>query len=703
MKSLVPNARPELLAPVGSPEALIAAVRCGADAVYLGAGRFHARQHSTPFSEEELARTVAYCHERGVAVHLTLNTLVRENEFSDALREAELAAKLGVDALIVQDRGLAAALHRAAPELTLHASTQLTCHTPAGVRFLKDRGFSRVVLAREMTEAEIAACCKEDCEIEVFVHGALCMSVSGQCLLSAFLGGRSGNRGHCAQPCRLPFCLHSAPKETDRALSLKDLSLISHLPSLTALGVDSLKIEGRMKRPEYVAAAVTACRAALDGTPPDEALLEDLRAVFSRSGFTDGYFTDRRTIAMFGSRTKDDVTAAPAAQKRLASLYRRERVSVPLTMSLTMHRLQPLSLTLSDRDGHRVTVCGDIPRDSANPLPNERIRSALLKLGDTPFAADTVTLDRDAEADAPLSAVNALRREACAVLLARRGEAKAIPFAAAPANAYAPYTPAKPALVVRLPSEDRVSEALLSDADALVLPLDTAPAVWQSLSARLPLGAEIPRGLFGREDAIKRSLAAAKANGASFAVAHNVGAVPLCREVGLPAVGGFGLHTFNAATAHVHFDDGLVGCTLSPELSFAQMRFAAAAPLPMGAVLYGRVPLMLLRNCPASAARGCRDCKQDRALIDRKGAVFPLQCAGGCADLLNSVPLYTADALDDLPPLAFWWLHATTESKEELSRLTAAYRAAADGNEAPKASALLPKGFTRGRTAKGVE
>ncbi|MBQ3094630.1 MAG: U32 family peptidase, partial [Clostridia bacterium] len=245
--------RPELLAPVGSREALTAAVRCGADAVYLGAGRFHARQHASPFDDAALAEAVAYCHAHGMAVHMTLNTLVRDGEMAAALFDAERAAALGVDALIVQDRGLAAAIRRAAPDMVLHASTQLTCHTPAGVRELRDSGFSRVVLAREMTRDEIAACCKEDCEIEAFVHGALCMSVSGQCFLSAMLGGRSGNRGQCAQPCRLPFCVGARPQEGDRALSLKDNALYPYVREMGELGVSSLKIEGRMKRPEYVA------------------------------------------------------------------------------------------------------------------------------------------------------------------------------------------------------------------------------------------------------------------------------------------------------------------------------------------------------------------------------------------------------------------------------------------------------------------
>ncbi|MBQ3068522.1 MAG: U32 family peptidase [Clostridia bacterium] len=692
----------ELLAPVGSPDALIAAVRCGADAVYLGAGRFHARQHSTPFDDTALEDAVRYCHQRGVQVHLTLNTLVREDEFRDAVQTAERAAALGIDALIVQDRGLAAAVHRAAPSLTLHASTQLTCHTPAGVDLLRDAGFSRVVLAREMSADEIAACCHRGCEIETFVHGALCMSVSGQCLLSAFLGGRSGNRGHCAQPCRLPFRLQESRDCEERALSLRDLSLFDRVQELKTLGVRSLKIEGRMKRPEYVAAAVSVCRAAIDGTPVDETLVSDLQSVFSRSGFTDGYYTARRTVDMFGHRTKEDVTAAPAAQKRLAALYRRERAAVPLAMTLTLREDAPLTLTAADRDGHATSAAGERPRQSDNPLSDERLTAALRKLGDTPFFAEDITVDRDVTADVPLSAVNALRREVTASLLEARAACAPVPFAYTSPASVPATTPAMPALCLRLSDAAKADPTVLSRCALTAVPLSTAPARLKELAAYGRIAVEIPRGMFGQEEAIQNALVTAKASGACAAVCHTVGALPLAAKAGLPAVGGFGLHTFNAETLAVHHADGLQAATLSPELSAAQMRFAAQSPLPVGAMLYGRVPLMLLRNCPAKARIGCRHCDKGSVLTDRMGARFPLQCEGGCADLLNSVPLYLGDRVDRLPPLAFWWLYMTDESPTQITRLTEAFDRARHGQPVPAAD-LLAGGFTRGRLEKGVD
>lgn len=690
------NTKPELLAPVGSPEALLAAVRCGADAVYLGAGRFHARQNASPFDEAALKDTIDYCHERGVAVHLTLNTLVREDEFSDALADAARAARLGADALIVQDRGLAAAIRAMCPDLTLHASTQLSCHTPAGVKKLAAEGFSRVVLAREMTKDEIAVCCETGVEIETFVHGALCMSVSGQCFLSALLGGRSGNRGECAQPCRLPFAVENAPREGDRQLSLKDLSLFDRVRELAAMGVASLKIEGRMKRPEYVAAAVSVCRAALDGKPIDAELMDDLRAVFSRSGFTDGYFTGRRDVAMFGSRTKEDVLAAPAAQKRLAGLYHKEMPRTVVSATLTVRQNEPLTLTLTD--GTRtVTVEGACAGKSDSPLPIERLEGALRRCGGTPFAMETATVNRADGVDAALSAVKALRREAIERLLAARRETTSPPVAAwSPERLPAyPGKTAVPAVVVRLQDVSQWSDALIETAALVVLPLFAPLETLRTIAAVMPAAVEVPRGMFGSEERIQKQLVIAKEGGVKAALVHNVGALPLCKAAGLAVIGGFGLHTFNEETLRVHARDGLAAATLSFEPIARQPRLGEQAPLPVGRMVYGHLPLMLLRNCPASARRGCKGCGRDRVLIDRKGASFPLVCQNGCADLLNGVPLVLADRAEEWNRMAFILMHMTIETAAETARLASVFCDAANGIPAPEAKRLFPNGFTR--------
>ena len=409
--------KPELLAPAGSYDSLVAAVRTGADAVYLGVGAFNARRNAHNFSLESsedaacsLREAVSFCHGRGVKVHLALNTLVRDRELPEAMKIAQQACACGVDALIVQDRGLARCLRAAAPTMPLHASTQLSCHTPQGVRILREAGFSRVVLAREMSCEEIAACADLGCELEVFAHGALCMCVSGQCALSALLGGRSGNRGLCAQPCRLPFAVGHRPKEGEAALSLKDQSLYRHIDELKALGVASLKIEGRMKRPEYVAAATAVFRRLLDGETPDPQLVEDLQAVFSRSGFTDAYFTGKRGANLFGNRRAEDV-ASSAVLARLARLYDRETPRVAVSVRLTD---EPLRLTVSDGDGH--TVTSTAPSDTPvldKALSAERVTEQLKKAGGTPFA---VSVTEAVTPSVPLSAINALRRRAGEVL-----------------------------------------------------------------------------------------------------------------------------------------------------------------------------------------------------------------------------------------------------------------------------------------------
>lgn len=680
----------ELLAPAGSPEALTAAVRAGADAVYLGAPGFNARQSAHGFTDEELAAAVAYCHVRGVKVHLALNTLVKQDELPAALAAAARACALGVDALIVQDRGLARRIHAAAPQMPLHASTQLSCHTPAGVDALRDAGFSRVVLAREMSAAEIAACAGRGCELEIFVHGALCMAVSGQCYLSAMLGGRSGNRGWCAGPCRLPF--HAAddphPATDDYALSLRDLALARRFDELAALGVCSLKIEGRLKRPEYVAAA-TACYAALrDGKGPDQAALDRLQAVFSRSGFTDGYLAGERGSAMFGHRRREDVVAAEGVFKPLRALYARETPRVPLTMTLDA-TADEARLTVSDGERTVTTASATEPGDRP-PLPPERVTQQLQKTGGTPFFVQSVTTTG---AVGSVAALNALRRDALAALEQQRGAAAPIPFSENMPpiieRNYPPFFAAdRPRLLLRLARRDQLTDEVKALADGWFLPPGDA-------AGGDAFGIEIPRGLFGTEEAARRALAAAREAGVRYALVGNVGALPLAREAGLTAVGSFGLNITNRDALAAYAAEGLAAATLSMELAFPEMAFAADSPIPTGLLLYGRQPLMLMRNCPRRAARGdrCDGCTPERGVTDRLGVTFPTACEDGCTELLNSAPLYWADRLREVPRCAFWLLHFTVESPDEVAATLRAYRRGG----APR------EGITRGLYRRGVE
>ena len=402
----------EILAPAGSMESVVAAVRSGADAVYIGAKDFSARASAENFTIDEIKDVAAYCHERDVLVYLTLNTLIFDTELEDALALCQKAYSAGIDAVIVQDLGLAALIKKSMPDLALHASTQMSIHTPAGAKALKDFGFSRVVLARELSKAEIKEIAEAvDIELEVFVHGALCMSVSGQCYFSAMLGSRSGNRGRCAQPCRLPFKVKGG---NGFALSLKDSSLMGYLRELEEMGVKSAKIEGRMKRPEYVSAAVRACREGLDAGKVTEETAEMLRSVFSRTGFTDGYYKGKRDKNLFGYRMKEDVTSATdKLLSQIRNSYKDERKAVAVDMSLTLKSGEKAELEVSDGK-HTVTVySAEAAEIAANtPLSQENAEKNLSKTGGTPYFVQNIKFTTDGKAIVPAKELNALRRDA---------------------------------------------------------------------------------------------------------------------------------------------------------------------------------------------------------------------------------------------------------------------------------------------------
>jgi len=690
------SALPEILAPAGSPECLTAAVRCGAAAVYLGVEEFNARRNAHNFTIDSLGEAVAYCHARGVAVHLTLNTLLREDEIDRAVEVAVKAAKCGVDALIVQDVGLARRLGAVMPDMPLHASTQLSCHTPEGVKFLRDAGFSRVVLAREMSREEIAACADLGVELEVFVHGALCMSVSGQCYFSAMLGSRSGNRGACAQPCRLPFeptRENPRPCPADKAaLSLKDNCLVEYIRELSELGVASFKIEGRMKRPEYVAAATAVYAAAVRGETVSEAELERLKSVFSRSGFTTGYYASNRDGEMFGVRRHEDVTAAAPVLKELARTYDKEVPRVGISIGLTVSECES-RVTATDEDGNAVTVCGEGGVVAVNrPLDPERAKEQLSKTGGTPYYATDVTCVIGEGLTLPMAVINGLRRQAIEELTAVRSAVTAVACdATAQPQALPCRAPQKAKIVARLATAEQWSAALA--ADAVILPLSTDGETLRKIAAHTKVGVEIPRGMFGQEENIRRKLAQAKEAGAVFALCGNVGALPLAKEVGLAAVGGFGLNLTNRDAVAFYAERGLDAATLSMELTFGQMRGLTPSPLPVGMMVYGHQPLMLTRNCPRKCAGGsCGDCRH-QGITDRTGTAFPVMCAGGCAEVLNSVPLWWGDKMAEIPAADFHLFHFTVEDAAHCAAVLAAYQQ----------SGKPPAAITRGLYKRGVE
>ena len=696
-----PNHKPEILAPAGSMEALTAAVRSGADAVYLGAENFSARGNAQNFDRDALRQAVEYCHLAGVSVHLAVNTLLFDRELDQALELVRYACSLPVDAVIVQDWGLFRLLHRAAPALPLHASTQMSIHTPAGAKLLAEQGAQRVVLSRELSLPEIREIDDHvDVELEHFIHGALCMCVSGQCYFSAMLGSRSGNRGLCAQPCRLPF---SAKGGTGHDLSLKDLSVIPRIGELADVGVDSCKIEGRMKRPEYVAAATAACRFAADGKPIPADLLFNLESVFSRSGFTSGYPDSKLGVEMFGTRTYEDVTgASKPVLSALQSLYRNETPRVPIAMEVDIAPGEPVSLTVSDKENHTVTVTGATAETAEQrPLDPARCEAQLKKTGGTVFSVAEYRGTIHPQAALPVSVLNSLRRDALEQLSTLRCHRDAISFAM-PEKTAQPHTAEKP-MALRASfahvgnSKDIPDRA--KDCQLVFVPLSTDKGILRELLDRgFSLGVSLPRGMFGKEQAVRAALEAAAELGVRHGWTGNIGGVPLLREAGMAVHGGYSLNVANTESVAFLQSLGLCDTELSCELTLPQAARIGTA-LPRGLVVYGRLPLMLTRNCPAANhPDGCRGCEhrggnRPAAITDRKGVTFPIRCDGGCTTVYNSVPLVWSDKLRSMKNLDFAVLQFTVENPVETDEILQAYQTGLPFN--------IP--FTRGLYRRGVE
>ena len=673
----------EILAPAGSMESVIAAVRSGADAVYLGTKDFNARRNADNFDSESLKAAVDYCHKHGVKVHLTLNTLIADGELDDAQEAVRLACEAGVDAIIVQDLGLADIIHRCAPDMPMHASTQMSVQTPAGLKKLKKLGFTRAVLPREMSKDEIRRLCENSpIELECFVHGALCMCVSGQCYFSAMLGSRSGNRGACAQPCRLPF---GAPYGTGHDLSLKDLSLVDYIREMADMGVCSFKIEGRMKRPEYVAAAVKACRNSLDEITDNE-LRSDLRSVFSRSGFTDGYYQNKLGIGMFGTRQKDDVTAAAGVLKKLEKIYEKEVADTRVDFAFTGILGEPLSLA-AQADGKNVFVESESqPQPAVNKATTENtVRTQLEKCGGTRFIAGEIDIELDDGVFIPVSELNKLRRDALEKL-----ESTEKPDIKEFKNEFVsvkPHQGGRKRIICRFADIDTIPENW-DYIEQVIVPLGTESKVKKSVRVSV----EVPRGIFSDDEKILRQLKDAKAFGITEAWAGTLDGIALIQKAGLKANAFFGSNIFNSRSVKVLEDMGINKILLSAELTMSQAQ-SVGGEAPRGIFAYGRLPLMLTRNCPQKNGKSCSDCRQDGKLIDRRGIEFPIECRMGVNDILNSVPVYMADRLNEIRNMDFMLLYFTTESKEIVREIITAY-----------INSGKAKGdFTRGLLYRGVE
>lgn len=695
----------ELLSPAGSFESISAAVLNGADAVYLGLSEFNARRNAKNFTREELLRAVEYCHVRGAKVYVTLNTLLTDRELEQAAETAAFVNRSGADAVLVQDLGVLRMVKMAAPSLPVHASTQMSVHNLEGVRFAHGLGVSRVVLARELTKEQIAYICRHSpIEIEVFAHGSLCACYSGQCYFSSLIGRRSGNRGLCAQPCRLPYRF-MRPEET-YSLSLKDLALARHLNELAEMGVAAVKIEGRMKRPEYVALTARIYSAAIrEKRGPTRDELAALEAAFSRQGFTDGYYEGKKGPGMFGVHEikEDEHTKRLFAAARASYRAGQEAQRVGVRFYCLVREGRPVALAAEDENGNQAIAEGEVPQPAyARPILEAEIKTQLYKTGGTPFYCMDARVQLSEGLTLPYAAVNALRRNVLDELMKKR--------AAVPERGEGEFKPGvkyiarrePPVLTVSVLRAGQISAQLARLHPALayvpVEEIDASPGCLDPLFAEgVEAAAVLPRVIGDHEGArVVRMLERARSLGVRCVLAGNAGHFAYASAAGLALRGDFGLNVFNSQTLKELKHAGLLSATLSFELNLAQIADLSLC-MDSELIVYGRLPLMITENCIIKNRTGQHACENLNELSDRTGARFPLVKAFGCRnEILNSQKLFLADRQEDYAKLGLWGarLSFTTENPLECVQVMERYMGLG-GYE--------PNGYTRGLYYRGAE
>ncbi len=692
----------ELLSPAGSPEAVIAAVQNGADAVYLGMVNFNARQGAKNFTDEEFRKAVRYCRIRGCKVYVALNTLVNDRELESAVDSARLASSLGADGLIIQDLGLMKAVRCALPDIPIHASTQMSVHNLAGVQAAAEMGATRVVLARELSLEQIRFITERSTiETEVFVHGALCFCHSGQCYMSALIGRRSGNRGMCAQPCRLQYSLGG--RMDDYPLSLKDNCLADRLRELEDAGVTGLKIEGRMRRPEYTA-IVTGIYSKLlsDRRKPTEDEMRTLQSAFSRQGFTQGYF-DGDKKDMFGVREQDGEqpdSLFAAARKAYAEGELRR---VPIHFYTVVEKGEHIKAVAFDDDGNRAVAVGPVPeRAKRQGITDSYITEQMFKTGGTPYNCVENRAKADPGLYLPASEINELRRKLITELSEKRAEPpkrreyKLPPMPANRTRAADPVT----IFQVRVP-EQLTEELAELKPDYLYVP---AQIMSERPELLLPFAkngikpvAVLPRVITdGEVREVYKYLERCFGLGVREALAGNLGHVFIARGAGMKVRGDFGLNAFNSQTLDVLQKAGLISATASFELRLSQIK-DLRKPLDTEMIVYGRLPLMVSDQCIIRNSAGKCVCQTPGQLSDRRGSVFPVVKEFGCRNVIyNAHKLYMADRKEELWGAGLWGVRLmfSTESPRECAEVAKGFLGLSD---------YKPNVLTRGLYYRGVE
>ena len=691
----------ELLSPAGGLDSLIAAVQTGADAVYMGFGAFNARRSAKNFTDEEFASAVAYCHLRGVRVFLTLNTLLTDRELEQVAESLRKASDMGVDAVLVQDWGLLTLAREIVPDVPLHASTQMSLFTLGGANEAAALGLERVVLARELARDEIREICAGcPAEIEVFAHGALCMCYSGQCEMSAVVGERSGNRGACAQPCRLPYGVNG-PCRGGHPLSLKDANLSAYLGEMAEMGVACLKLEGRMKRPEYVAVVTGIYRRLLDEKrQPTAEESRRLEQAFSRSGFTDGYWLGKKGPQMFGTRPEN----APEPKELFAKareMYEngRENRKIPVNLRLSVRRGEPVRLggTCAVHGGAAFAMStGAVPEEARNrAVTAEELRQRLSKTGGTVFTADRIEIELDEGLTIPASAVNGLRRELLEELAKRRKDIPtrrklpALPLPDAPEGGQAMR------FTCSVQKAEQVTAALLAEKPAAVyVPVEELERLDPELDwGETELCAVLPRIFRTADETPLRQLLEQHPEASAVAIG-NLGHLPIVRGLNRTLRGDFGLNIFNSRALLFWQGQELASATVSFELRWQQVRDLRKY-LPCEAIIYGRLPLMVTENCVTRCSVGCTH-GAGSVLTDRTGARFPVLCGYGCrCEIQNSKTLFLADKPEMRHcGLTYGRLRFTTETPEQCVQVLQRYQNGGD---------WTPEDLTRGLFYRGVE
>ena len=692
----------ELLSPAGSPEGVIAAVQNGADAVYMGMGAFNARRGAKNFTDEEFVKAVRYCHVRGCKVYVTLNTLVNDREMRDAVAAAKLASDAGADALIVQDLGMSYAIRCALPDIPLHASTQMSLHNLAGVEAAAEMGITRAVLARELSFEQIRFITKNaSIETEVFVHGALCFCHSGQCYMSALIGRRSGNRGLCAQPCRLQYSLGG--RMDDHPLSLKDNCLVDQIRRLEEVGVASLKIEGRMKRPEYTGIVTGVyAKAIREQRNPDKEEMELLEKTFSRQGFTQGYFIGDK-LDMFGVRSEPDKDADKIFATARKQYAEGEMRRVPVHFYTVLEKGEHIKAIAFDDDGHKAIATGPVPeRAKRQGLTEQYLTEQMFKTGGTPYNC----IENKAKAEPglylPASEINELRRKLIAQLSAEREKApgrRTLHIPAPPVNVPAISDPAR---IYQVRTAEQLTPELAElKPDYIYFPAMDLAENFDPLRPFIDNGARpvavMPRVI--TDDQSREVYAALEKlfdYGVNEALTGNLGHVFIARQAGMKVRGDFGLNAFNSYTLRVLQDAGFISATASFELRLAQIK-AMAKPVDTELIIYGRLPLMVSDQCIIRQSAGRCNCQTPGQLSDRMGSVFPVVKEFGCRNVIyNAHKLYLADKRDDLYALGLWGLRMlfTTESPRECVEVAKGYLGLTD---------YKPNVLTRGLYYRGVD